>query len=105
MDKKETAQNTSKGISDGNLCTTKRGDANRFSPESQCFEILSILQTGKSLTHYEAAQMGIIGFNARIFDLRHAGYHIICTMQEHINKHGKAVKRGIYTLAVDGGVQ
>lgn len=99
--KNETAQNTSNGISDGINKASR--NYNPFSPESQCGEILAILQSGQSLTSYQAAQMGIMGFNARVMDLRRAGYPVICTMQPHINKRGRTVKRGIYTLATEKG--
>ncbi|WP_274585602.1 helix-turn-helix domain-containing protein [Neisseria leonii] len=67
-------------------------------PNSQCGEILAVLQSGQSITHYQAAQMGIMGFNARICELRKAGWPIVCTMKEHTNKYGRTVATGIYTL-------
>ncbi|STZ76856.1 helix-turn-helix domain-containing protein [Bergeriella denitrificans] len=73
----------------------------KFKPESQCGEILAYIRAHGSITHHQAAQMGIMGFNARINEIRAAGYPVICTMTEHINKHGKAVKRGVFTLAVE----
>ena len=66
-------------------------------------EIAFAIESGQSLTHYQAAQMGIMGFPARISELRAAGYPIICTMQPHVNKHGKTVKHGIFTLAAEKG--
>ncbi|HFC8542403.1 TPA: helix-turn-helix domain-containing protein [Neisseria weaveri] len=98
--KNETAQNA-QSISDGINKASR--NYTPFSPESQCGEILAILQSGQSLTSYQAAQMGIMGFNARVMDLRRAGYPVICTMQPHINKRGRTVKRGIYTLAAEKG--
>ena len=100
MEQKNSRPNTSNGISDG---LNHARHHNPFSPTSQCGEILAILQSGQSLTHYQAAQMGIMGFQARISELRAAGYPIICTMQAHENKHGKTVKRGVYTLAAEKG--
>ena len=73
--------------------------AHPFRPDSQCAEILAILQSGKSLTHYEAAQMGIMAFTARINEIRAAGFPVVCTMQPFENKHGHTVKRGVFTLA------
>lgn len=98
---KETAQNTNKGISDGIHKASRHHS--RFSPDSQCSEILAILQLGQSLTSYQAAQMGIMGFAARVKDLREAGYPVICTMQPFENKHGKKVMRGVFTLAAVKG--
>lgn len=96
--KNETAQNA-QSISDGiNPLKSSRHYA-PFEPDSQCGEILNHIRTHGSITSYEAAQMGIMGFQARIYDLRHAGYPVVCTMQPHINKRGRTVKRGIYTLA------
>ena len=63
-------------------------------------ELLAILQSGQSLTHYQAAQMGIMVFTARIKEIRAAGFPVVCRMEPAKNKHGKTIKRGIYTLAV-----
>ena len=73
--------------------------AHPFKPNSQNAQILAILQSGKSLTHYEAAQMGIMCFTTRIHEIRAAGFPVVCTMTAHENKHGKTVKRGVFTLA------
>lgn len=74
----------------------------KFKANSQNSEILAILAAGNSLTHHEAAQMGIMGFTARIQELRNAGYNIACVMEKHTNKHGKTIKRGRYSL-IKGG--
>ncbi len=99
---KETAQNTNKGIPSGKQA---KRDIKHFHPESQCGEILAILQSGGSLTAYEAAKMGIVGFHPRLNDLRRAGYPVVCTMQEHINKHGRTVKRGVFSLVHGKGAE
>ena len=46
--------------------------------------------------------MGIMGFTARIQEIRAAGYNIACVMEKHTNKHGKTIKRGRYSL-IKGG--
>lgn len=69
-----------------------------FTDNSQNAEILAILTAGNSLTHHEAAQMGIMGFTARIQELRNAGYNVICHMETSKNKHGKPIKYGRYSL-------
>ena len=74
----------------------------KFKANSQNAEILAILTAGNSLTHHEAAQMGIMGFTARIQELRNAGYNIACVMEKHTNKHGKTIKRGRFSL-IKGG--
>lgn len=74
----------------------------KFKANSQNSEILAILATGNSLTHHEAAQMGIMAFTARINEIRAAGYNIACVMEKHTNKHGKTIKRGRYSL-IKGG--
>ena len=66
---------------------------------SQCDRILSMLEAGKTLTTYELHIMGIQAPQARVMELRRAGYPIICTMEEHINQFGQTVKRGRYSLA------
>ena len=100
---KETAQNTSKGIPDGSA--TKPCHSKTFSPESQCNELLTHFQAGKSITHYEAAQMGIMGFSGRISELRQAGYNIVCNMQPFLNKRGRTIKRGVFSLVSVKGEQ
>ena len=65
---------------------------------SQCDRILSMLKAGKTLTTYELHIMGIQAPQARVMELRRAGYPIICTMEEHINQFGQTVKRGRYSL-------
>lgn len=74
----------------------------KFKANSQNAEILAILAAGNSLTHHEAAQMGIMAFTARINEIRAAGYNIACVMEKHTNKHGKTIKRGRYSL-IKGG--
>ena len=44
--------------------------------------------------------MGIMVFTARIKEIRAAGFPVVCRMEPAKNKHGKTIKRGIYTLAV-----
>ena len=44
---------------------------------SQRERILAVLQSGQSLTAYEMHQMGIMGCNARILELRRAGYQAL----------------------------
>ncbi len=74
----------------------------KFKANSQNSEILAILAAGNTLTHHEAAQMGIMAFTARINEIRAAGYNIACIMEKHTNKHGKTIKRGRYSL-IKGG--
>ena len=74
----------------------------KFKANSQNAEILAILAAGGTLTHHEAAQMGIMAFTARINEIRNAGYNIVCVMEAHTNKHGKTIKRGRYSL-IKGG--
>ena len=66
---------------------------------SQCDRILSMLKAGKTLTTYELHIIGIQAPQARVMELRRAGYPIICTMEEHINQFGQTVKLGRYSLA------
>lgn len=73
---------------------------NPFKPNSQNAEILAILQSGQSLTHYEATQMGIMGFTSRIREIREAGFPVACRMEAVKNKRGHTVKRGVFPLAV-----
>ena len=93
----KNARNTGKGISGAAQKASRH--CNPVRPNSQCAEILAVLQSGKSLTHYEAAQMGIMAFTARINEIRAAGFPVVCTMRPFENKHGHTVKRGVFTLA------
>ena len=82
---------------------------------SQRERILAVLQSGKTLTSYEMHQMGIMGCNARIMELRRAGYQIACIMElrragyqiacimEQVeNQYGQTVQRGRYSLVSEG---
>ena len=61
-----------------------------------------MLQSGQSLTAYEMHQMGIMGCNARILELRRAGYQIACIMEQVKNQYGQTVQRGRYSLVSEG---
>ena len=69
---------------------------------SQRERILAVLQSGRSLTAYEMHQMGIMGCNARICELRQAGHNIVCIMERTRNQFGQTVKRGRYWLMPEG---
>ena len=92
----KNARNTNQGIWGVSKETSLH--CNPFKPNSQCAELLAILQSGQSLTHYQAAQMGIMAFTARINEIRAAGFPVVCRMEATKNKHGKTVKRGVFTL-------
>ncbi|MBF1350270.1 MAG: DNA-binding protein [Neisseria lactamica] len=64
---------------------------------SQRERILARLRKG-SVTSWELAQMGILGYNSRIMELRRAGYEIITVMEEVTNQFGETVKRGRFVL-------
>ena len=66
---------------------------------SQKERVLSRLKQG-SVTSWELSQMGILGYNTRIMELRRAAYNIITEMEEVKNQFGEAVKRGRFYLLV-----
>lgn len=66
---------------------------------SQRERILNRLRKG-SVTSWELAQMGILGYNTRIMELRRAGHEIITVMEEVQNQFGETVKRGRFSLLV-----
>lgn len=59
--------------------------------------ILARLRKG-SVTSWELAQMGILGYNSRIMELRRVGHEIITVMEEVTNQFGETVKRGRFVL-------
>lgn len=59
--------------------------------------ILARLRQG-SVTSWELSQMGILGYNTRIMELRQAGHNIVTTMEEIQNQFGETVKRGRFSL-------
>ena len=69
---------------------------------SQRERILAVLQSGRSLTAYDMHQMGIMNCNARILELRRAGYQIACIMEQVENQYGQTVQRGRYSLVSEG---
>ena len=85
--------------SDGLVSARVHGHYTMPAPDSQNAEILTILQSGRLLTSYEMHMMGIQGAATRVMELRRMGYPILCVMESHINKRGKAVQRGRYHLA------
>jgi len=66
---------------------------------SQRERILARLRKG-SVTSWELSQMGILGYNSRIMELRRAGHEIITVMEEVTNQFGETVKRGRFSLLV-----
>jgi hypothetical protein len=66
---------------------------------SQRERILARLRKG-SVTSWELAQMGILGYNTRIMELRRAGHEIITVMEDVQNQFGETVKRGRFSLLV-----
>ena len=66
---------------------------------SQRERILARLRKG-SVTSWELAQMGILGYNSRIMELRRAGHEIITVMEDVTNQFGETVKRGRFCLLV-----
>ena len=64
---------------------------------SQRERILARLRKG-SVTSWELAQMGILGYNSRIMELRRAGHEIVTVMEEVTNQFGETVKRGRFVL-------
>ena len=66
---------------------------------SQRERILARLRKG-SVTSWELSQMGILGYNSRIMELRRAGHEIITVMEEVQNQFGETVKRGRFCLLV-----
>lgn len=71
---------------------------------SQRERILARLRKG-SVTSLELAQMGILGYNSRIMELRRAGHEIITVMEDVKNQFGETVKRGRFSLLVSEGRQ
>ena len=64
---------------------------------SQRERILNRLRKG-SVTSWELTQMGILGYNTRIMELRRAGHDIVTVMEEVTNQFGETVKRGRFVL-------
>lgn len=71
---------------------------------SQRERILARLRKG-SVTSWELSQMGILGYNSRIMELRRAGHEIITVMEDVQNQFVETVKRGRFSLLVSEGRQ
>ena len=71
---------------------------------SQKERILARLKKG-SVTSWELTQMGILGYNSRILELRQEGHNIVTVMEEVTNQYGETVKRGRFSLLVSEGRQ
>ena len=72
---------------------------NKPKTPSQKERVLARLRKG-SVTSWELAQMGILGYNSRIMELRRAGHEIITVMEDVKNQFGETVKRGRFCLLV-----
>lgn len=69
---------------------------------SQCDKILAHMQSGKSISQYEAAQkFGCYRLSARIWDLRDRGYEINKQMVTKKNAEGNSVSFAVYRLEGD----
>ena len=66
---------------------------------SQRERVLARLRKG-SVTSWELSQMGILGYNSRIMELRRAGHEIVTVMEDVQNQFGETVKRGRFSLLV-----
>lgn len=66
---------------------------------SDCAKILAILQTGRSITSFQAfVEIGCTRLAARIHDLRRRGYNIVKTMIEGTDRNGNPCKYASYKL-------
>ncbi|HHX2524505.1 helix-turn-helix domain-containing protein [Neisseria sp. HMSC064D07] len=72
---------------------------NKPKTPSQRERVLARLRKG-SVTSWELSQMGILGYNSRIMELRRAGHEIITVMEDVKNQFGETVKRGRFSLLV-----
>lgn len=70
----------------------------KLDPQSQCARVLAAVRRQGGVTSWELARSGILGYTARIRDLRELGYPIVTTMEKVKNQYGKTVKRGRFTL-------
>lgn len=70
---------------------------------SQNREILEFMQTGKSITQFEAARLfGCYRLSARIHDLKEAGHDIKTTMKVGKKPNGNVCNYAEYTLIKEG---
>ena len=68
---------------------------------SQKERVLARLRKG-SVTSWELTQMGILGYNTRIMELRQAGDNNVTTRGENQDQYGETVKRGGIALVSEG---
>lgn len=78
------------------MMEAKKQEWQKFSPNTQNGELVAIFEAGGKITHYEAAQLGIMSFHARISELIRAGYPVTHHTEKTLNKFGKRVERGVY---------
>lgn len=71
----------------------------KLDPQSQCARVLAAVRRQGGATSWELAGSGILGYNARILELRQMGYPIITRMEKVKNQYGKTVQRGRFILA------
>jgi hypothetical protein len=66
-------------------------------PTSQSSEVLYLLLEGKKTT-MDFFKNGIMNPTARISDLRSLGVQIICDKVDHVNKFGRKINYGQFTI-------
>ncbi len=63
---------------------------------TQYDRVLDFMESYGSITSMQAMRMGILRLSAIIFDLKKAGYDIVCTRRTVTNMDGSKVSIGVY---------
>ena len=65
---------------------------------NQCQVLLELSEKNGSFTGMDAHAAGVLKYSSRITELRQRGYTVECKIESGINRYGRAVRYGRYTV-------
>lgn len=68
--------------------------------ESQCKQILGMIEKNGSVTGMDCFEAGIMNYKGRVNDLRKMGFPIVTTMETRVNAQGERKTFARYSMGV-----
>ena len=65
---------------------------------NQCQVLLDLAEKNGSFTGMDAHAAGVLKYSSRITELRQRGYIVDCKMERGVNRYGRDVRYGRYTI-------
>ena len=60
--------------------------------------LLELAERNGSFTGMDAHDEGVLKYSSRITELRNRGYTVECKMERGVNRYGRSVRYGRYTI-------